>query len=792
MTYNPATAEGVSPQQLPDVGAPALTDIDVLNRAGQDYRTSMAARHALFRQTPAGTRMATLPVTLTAADHDKNVLLIGTTGALTIDGTVRDGFRCYIYNGATGSATYSGIVGAFGTTALVSGATSTVAMFSSTAIASAPSTTSVTVATAYTSAINVATGAVGSPATITLTPTAGVWPTGEVVTLSQTGGTGTFSATTLAVPANSSAPLTATWTASAAGTSTISTSTSPSMANTTGTLSYVATAATTTTYSMSESATTGLVGVAVTLSLAPAGGSWPASTTLTFAATGATGTFSSPTLSPTGTATVTTTFTPSAAGTIIFSVTNNQGLQNPANRTYTASAVASAYTQALSAATGSVANPVTLTVTPTAGGWPAGTTVTPSVSPNAGTLSPPSITPPAGSTAALVFSYQPIASGTYSLNTSASPAMINTSGAQSYTVQASTASAYTMTLGASSGAAGAPVTITLAPSPGSSVWPSGETLSISASPNTGTVSYASGQTPAAGTTTPLTSTFAPSVAGVYTLSSTASPTMTNNSGAQGYTATGNAPSYPTITASGAIVQGIWDGNAGVITSSGLVTSVIDQSPSGNNVNATAGVMVGPNVNGFPTFDFAGGGLSFDSGLRSTGAWLASQSADQTVAITFKTGPDATLPVTAGGILFHFAQTSFNYLDWVLWTTYTGSTSQLIMSWSTGTAVLISGLQPNTVYKIVLRRQHNISSQCLIDYWINGGAKTTYASGAYTINLNWTNFAIGQVATAGAAAAQSSWGGFATGVIAEMEAIQGAVSDADVAAIQSYQASKWGT
>ena len=112
------TVTGVALASLTDIaslGGSSLTDSDIVNRAGTDYRTTLSARAALFRKTPAGSRTITFATgaataTLTSGDHDKTVVLAGSVaGSLTSDGTVTDGFRCQIINSSSSPVTFSGI-----------------------------------------------------------------------------------------------------------------------------------------------------------------------------------------------------------------------------------------------------------------------------------------------------------------------------------------------------------------------------------------------------------------------------------------------------------------------------------------------------------------------------------------------------------------------------------------------------------------------------------------------------------------------------------------------------------
>src|SRR4051794_3060266 len=102
MTYFPDTAGGQPIAAFPDAGALALTDRGIVTRGGSDYSAPLSALATLSRRTQAGSRIAALPATLTATDHDSNVVLTGTGGTLGIEATVTDGFRCHVVNAASG------------------------------------------------------------------------------------------------------------------------------------------------------------------------------------------------------------------------------------------------------------------------------------------------------------------------------------------------------------------------------------------------------------------------------------------------------------------------------------------------------------------------------------------------------------------------------------------------------------------------------------------------------------------------------------------------------------------
>ncbi len=137
MTYFPDTAgTGLSIAAFPDAGALALTDKDTITRGGLDYLAPVSALATLARRTPAGSRTAALPVTLTAADHDCNVVLTGSGGAVSVDATVTDGFRCHLLNVASSGVTFANLQPLPATwSTLAAGASATVMVIGSVAYA---------------------------------------------------------------------------------------------------------------------------------------------------------------------------------------------------------------------------------------------------------------------------------------------------------------------------------------------------------------------------------------------------------------------------------------------------------------------------------------------------------------------------------------------------------------------------------------------------------------------------------------------------------------------------------
>ena len=130
-----------------NLGGPALSDVDTLNRGGVDYRTTLSAQVALYRKTPAGSRTITLAAgataaTLSASDHDRTVVVAGSAaGSLTVDGTATDGFRCQVINHTGAPLTFSGIAG-LGATSVPNSASCWVSLANSALEATVPGTSS--------------------------------------------------------------------------------------------------------------------------------------------------------------------------------------------------------------------------------------------------------------------------------------------------------------------------------------------------------------------------------------------------------------------------------------------------------------------------------------------------------------------------------------------------------------------------------------------------------------------------------------------------------------------------
>lgn len=237
---------GLSVTALTDIGALALSDVDTVNRGGTDFKTTQSSRISLIQKTPAASRSAALPATLTASDNNKTVLLMGATGALSVDGTVADGFYCRIINQASGAATYSGITGLQSTTALASGGSANIMMVGALVFATASVGVTITPATAYSTALSSNSGLTGVPVTLSFVPN-GTWQSGQAITPTLNTITGTFSTVTngtlsggVVTPvAGNNATVTVQFTpSSASGVSGTLSSTATNVTNTTGGSAY--------------------------------------------------------------------------------------------------------------------------------------------------------------------------------------------------------------------------------------------------------------------------------------------------------------------------------------------------------------------------------------------------------------------------------------------------------------------------------------------------------------------------------------------------------------------------
>ena len=368
-----------------------------------DAKTSTLA--PVINAIPAGSRSLALPGALVASDHNKIVMLTGTTGNLSAT-SLPDGARIRVYNAATGNATYSGIVGLLGTTALSSGATAEIFVIGSTVYATATTGASIGAATAYSTTLSASTGATSVPVTMTFSPN-GSWQSGQTITPSATGtltGTfatptgGTFSGGVLTPSVGATVAATIQYTpSSASGTSGTLTSTPAGglTASAPNAPSYAVAAATATSYTTALSGSSGAVGSAVTATFTP-NGAWPGSEAITLTNVGLSGswgsasggTLSGSTLTPTaGSSAASAQFTPSGAATGTINSSTSPSITNTSGgQTYTALAAATSFNTTPSTLTTPSGSPGTITFTPSGGVWGPGDQIGLAVSTVAGSM----------------------------------------------------------------------------------------------------------------------------------------------------------------------------------------------------------------------------------------------------------------------------------------------------------------------------------------------------------------------------------------------------------------------
>ena len=186
-------------------------------------------------------------------------------------------------------------------------------------------------ASRFSLACSASSGSPGAPVTLTVTPTSGPWPSGEVITPAVAGLSGSFDNASLV--GSGTAPVVFTFAPSGSGTGTLSAS-APGMTNSSGPQSYtvnpVTASSTANRYDIVAASSAGPTGSAVTHTLYP-NGNWPSGSITLAPATGS-GTFSpSATVTPAaGTNTpVSVQYTPTTAGEHLIKATNTAGMFNP-------------------------------------------------------------------------------------------------------------------------------------------------------------------------------------------------------------------------------------------------------------------------------------------------------------------------------------------------------------------------------------------------------------------------------------------------------------------------------
>jgi hypothetical protein len=281
---------------------------------------------------------------------------------------------------------------------------------------------------------------------------------------------------------------------------------------------------------------------------------------------------------------------------------------------------------------------------------------------------------------------------------------------------------------------------------------------------------------------------AASTASLYRVTSGGTALATSGS----FTPAAAGGGYPTLTTGGTAYAAIYDAALGVTVSSGLVTTLADQSGNAANLTGTTGVSQGATVAGVQGLQFAGTSSSSTAGLTSTSStWMTGLALGCTLAIVFKTASSLP-PFGSGGggpVLLHFTTGASPYDDDMA-VIASGTDLRFfkrVNSWG-GNSDSIGVLATNTLYKLIVRFNPNNGSQSVQQWWLNGSGGT-HNSTTLSSAANYTLFGLGQTPYSGTA---GFYLGFSPGLIYEQLIIKGAVSDTDIATLQSYQTSRWGS
>lgn len=742
---------GVPVPSLADIaglGGPALTDLDTVDRGGVDYKVTAAARAALFRQTPAGDRVWTMQsgtatnagptLTLTAADHDKEVVVQGSfVGTITADNTISAaGFRTFVTN--EGSATQNLSPSITELTGLITlgPAKSARVYFSNSTLKCFISGGGAAAATAYTTAVSPAGSVpIGSPATVTYSPN-GQWQAGQTITPATTGTlagvfatvtNGSLSGGVITPTAGNGLAVTIKWTPNAgtSGTSGTINSTAASLTNTTGATNYSVTAATATAFTTAltrsgSAVSSGVVNQATTATFTP-NANWPGGEQLNLILNNLTGAWSNPVggtlagslLTPNaGSAAVSADFTPNAAnsGTIDAQTQAGAVLTDTSGpQSYAALAAATAFTTAPTTMTVGSGQPSgNITFATTAGAWPVGSAIPITLTTVAGTIN------------------------------AVSGCTISGSGAN-WTV-----------------------------------------------------------TPNIGTTTNAVITFTPSSSnGTNGSLGIAGTNITANNTSVSITVQSSVPSFPTLPGTG--INGLtisvlarWKADGGVSLSGGSGT-ITDQSGNSNTLAPTVGVSVGANVGSLnlPSIAFANTSMASNSGALITGVntttgFLVSAlaSLNWTTYAFFKTGTVFNVDETIfmNGI-------SGTAAVQVLWIDHT--TGHLLWQdrgCASYTTLDLGALSANTTYRFMARMHYANPGDTppTLDVWLNG-TKTQYMQPASVSYAGMNCLAYGQ-----GIPGWSGWG-LKDHLWTEGGYIKGALPDANMTgtgSLDAYGSSKW--
>lgn len=265
-------------------------------------------------------------------------------------------------------------------------------------------------------------GTVGTPSTNFTVGANGTISGTVVVTPSDGGAGGTFNPTSVSI-SSGTPTATFTYTASSSGAKTISVTNNGSLTNPSN-ITYTASVAAATAVTMTGP-TSGAVGSPSTNFTVGANGAITGTVVVTPSDGGGGGSFSPTSVSiSSGTPTANFTYTPASTGAKTISVTNNGGLTNPSNITYTASgaaATAVTLTGPTSGFVGSASTNFTVGVNGTISG---SVVVTPSDGGGGGSFSPTSVTLTAG-TPSGTFTYTPASAGAKTISVTNNAALTN-------------------------------------------------------------------------------------------------------------------------------------------------------------------------------------------------------------------------------------------------------------------------------------------------------------------------------------------------------------------------------
>ena len=238
--------------------------------------------------------------------------------------------------------------------------------------------------------------------------------------------------------------------------------------------------------------------------------------------------------------------------------------------------------------------------------------------------------------------------------------------------------------------------------------------------------------------------------------------------------TSAASSYPVL--SGASLLAAHDAAAGVSTSGSNITSVADQSGSGNGLVGVAGsypTLTSNWVNSQPGFAFTGGKkLTAAPGA----SWMSGTSGMQGIVtglLVLAGTADAGVPLSAG------VSGSGSLVNDLYIQANSGNSLQLARS-AAGANYVNSANAGSGLWKLAYRINYSAGSA---ELWVNGLSKVSFSFAAAASPPAWDWFALGVFTN----------GGFGfTGTIGLNLIYNGAASDAEIASLQAYATGRFGS